>query len=58
MHLFKVSNTAIHAAIDANTDTGYQGMAKIHSNTLMPKKRSKKHPLSKADKTHIPHPCR
>ena len=31
-------------------DTGYQGIAKIHANSVMPKKRSKKHPLTKEDK--------
>jgi hypothetical protein len=37
--------------ITALTDTGYQGLAKIHPNTLMPKKHSKKHPLTQEDKT-------
>jgi len=32
------------------TDTGYQGIQKLHSNTSMPKKKSKKNPLSKEDK--------
>lgn len=32
------------------TDTGYQGIQKIHPNSELPKKRSKKNPLSKADK--------
>lgn len=50
MYLFKVSDTAIHPTIYAKTDTGYQSIAKIHPNTLMPKKRSKNHPLTKADK--------
>ena len=31
-------------------DTGYQGIAKIHANSVMPKKRSKKNPLTKEDK--------
>ena len=31
-------------------DTGYQGIAKIHSNADIPKKRSKKNPLTKEDK--------
>jgi hypothetical protein len=29
------------------TDTGYQGLQKIHAKTKMPKKKSKKHPLTK-----------
>lgn len=32
------------------TDSGYQGLQKIHANTKMPKKRSKKNPLTKEDK--------
>ena len=32
------------------TDTGYLGLKKIHSNTVMPKKKSKYHPLTKNDK--------
>ena len=34
----------------AKVDTGFQGIQKIHSNTEIPKKRSKKHPLTKEDK--------
>ncbi len=32
------------------TDTGYQGLQKLHKNSSMPKKKSKKHPLSHEDK--------
>jgi DDE superfamily endonuclease len=32
------------------TDTGYQGLKKLHSNSDLPKKRSKKFPLTKEDK--------
>lgn len=31
-------------------DTGYQGISKIHSNVVIPKKRSKKNPLTPDDK--------
>jgi len=31
-------------------DTGYQGLQKLHVKTVLPKKRSKKNPLTKADK--------
>ena len=31
-------------------DTGYQGIAHIHANSLLPKKRSKNHPLSKQER--------
>ena len=48
--LFKESKTQIHPAIDVVTDTGYQGLQKIHVKTQMPKKRSKKNPLTKEDK--------
>jgi hypothetical protein len=34
----------------ALTDTGFLGLQKIHANTQMPKKKSKKHPLSKEEK--------
>lgn len=34
------------------TDTGFQGIQSIHTNTLMPKKGSKKHQLSDTDKQH------
>jgi IS5 family transposase len=40
----------IHKSIQVVTDTGYQGMQKLHTNTLMPKKRSKNHPLTIEDK--------
>ena len=31
-------------------DTGYQGLAQLHANSLLPKKRSKNHPLSKQER--------
>jgi hypothetical protein len=40
----------VHPKIAIGVDTGYQGLQKIHARTLIPKKRSKKHPLSKEDK--------
>jgi len=48
--LFKESKTYIHPSIKAQLDTGYQGMRKLHSNTELPKKRSKKNPLTTEDK--------
>ncbi len=48
--LFKDSKTQIHPSISVLTDSGYQGLQKIHSNTQMPKKRSKKNPLTPEDK--------
>jgi len=48
--LFKESKTQIHPTIGIVTDTGYQGLQKIHAKTHMPKKKSKKNPLTKEDK--------
>jgi hypothetical protein len=48
--LFKESKTQIHLAISVVTDTGYQGLQKIHAKNQMPKKKSKKNPLTKKDK--------
>jgi len=33
-----------------DTDTGYQGISKLHANSVLPKKKSKKKPLTKEDK--------
>jgi len=48
--LFKESKVRIHPKIKALTDTGYQGIAKIHSNSSLPKKKTKNNPLTKQDK--------
>lgn len=48
--LLKNSNIHLHPSIQALTDNGYQGLQKLHAKTQMPKKRSKKHPLTKEDK--------
>lgn len=40
----------LHPKTKGRTDTGYQGIQKLHANTELPKKRSKKHPLTKTDK--------
>jgi DDE superfamily endonuclease len=40
----------LHPQTKSVTDTGYQGIQKIHRQTELPKKRSKKFPLTKADK--------
>ena len=49
-NLFKDSNVRFQKSTLALTDTGYLGLKKIHSNTSMPKKKSKNHPLSSEDK--------
>ncbi len=43
--LFKESKIKIHPGISVLTDTGYQGLKKLHANTNMPKKKSKKKAL-------------
>jgi DDE superfamily endonuclease len=48
--LFKESKIHIHPQINVLTDSGYLGLQKIHDKTQMPKKKSKKKPLSKEDK--------
>jgi DDE superfamily endonuclease len=50
--LFKESKTAIHPSIGTLTDSGYQGIQKIHANAVKPVKGTKKKPLSKEDKKH------
>ena len=37
-------------AIKTLTDTGYQGIDKLHQNSALPKKKTKKNPLTKEDK--------
>jgi hypothetical protein len=48
--LFKESGVHIHPKIKSLTDTGYQGIHKLHSNSALPKKKTKKNPLTKEDK--------
>lgn len=48
--LFKESKTHIHQDIKALTDSGYVGLQKLHAKTEMPKKKSKKKPLTQEDK--------
>lgn len=48
--LFKESGVAFQPNTKALIDTGYQGIQKRHPNSEIPKKRSKKHLLTKADK--------
>lgn len=48
--LFKESKTHIHPETTTITDTGYQGLQKLHAKSALPKKRSKKNPLTKEDK--------
>lgn len=48
--IFKESNLKITDKITINADTGYIGISKLHKNSLLPKKKSKKNPLSVQDK--------
>jgi hypothetical protein len=48
--LFKESNVRISDKTNALTDTGYLGIKKLHNNSSMPKKKSKKNPLTREDK--------
>lgn len=48
--LFKESGVYIHPNIRSLTDSGYQGIQKLHQNSELPKKRTKKNPLTKEEK--------
>lgn len=48
--LFKESGIHIHPEIKSLTDIGYQGINRLHHNSELPKKRTKKNPLTKEDK--------
>lgn len=44
--VFKESKTLINSNIKLITDRGYQDIRKIHENSELPKKKTKKRPLS------------
>nr|NGY95500.1 hypothetical protein [Neochlamydia sp. AcF84] len=48
--LFKESQFKIPPQIKVLIDSGYQGLKKLHIQTQMPKKKSKKNPLTNEDK--------
>jgi hypothetical protein len=48
--IYKQSKNRVHPDTKIQGDSGYQGIQKIHSNSELPKKRSKKNPLTKEDK--------
>lgn len=50
LRLFKESGVRVLPETVIPADTGYQGIAKIHANSILPKKRTKKNPLTKNDK--------
>ena len=45
--LFRDSRIHVRAETLLEADTGDQGLAQLHANSLLPKKRSKNHPLTK-----------
>jgi hypothetical protein len=48
--LFKESRTHIHPQTIVITDSGYQGLQERHAQSQLPKKKSKKQPLTKEEK--------
>jgi hypothetical protein len=48
--LFKESKVHINRDTKVITDTGYQGIQKLHARSILPKKKSKKNPLTQEDK--------
>lgn len=48
--LLKESNVRFRDETEVLTDSGYQGLQKIHVNTRLPKKKTKSRPLTKEDK--------
>jgi len=50
--IFKESKVRINPNNKIVVDSGYQGLQKIHMNTMLPKKHSKKRPLTKDDRKH------
>jgi hypothetical protein len=48
--IYKKSKQYVHPDTKIQGDSGYQGIQKIHRNSEIPKKRSKKQPLSREDK--------
>lgn len=48
--IYKKSKNRVHPDTKIQGDSGYQGIQKIHANSEVPKKRSKKSPLTREDK--------
>lgn len=48
--LLKSSKVRVHQETRILADSGYQGLQKLHKNTSLPKKRSKKVPLTREEK--------
>lgn len=54
-HLYKNSKVHISEKIKLLADSGYQGIKKLHHNAELPKKNTKRKPLSKQDKKENQH---
>lgn len=50
--LFKESATHVEPSTMLHADSGYQGLYKLHASTTLPKKATKKRPLTKDDNAH------
>ena len=48
--MFKESKVRINQQIEVIADTGYQGLNKLHAKTKLPKKRTRKRPLTKQER--------
>ena len=49
--LFRESKVRVKPETKLDVDTGYLGISEIHVNSVLPRKKSKKKPLTKEDKT-------
>jgi len=50
--VFKDSRLLLHPDVRLLADSGYQGMHKLHKNSILPVKKKKGQPLSAEDKAH------
>jgi hypothetical protein len=48
--IYKESKTHLLASVLMQVDSGYQGIKKLHTNSELPLKTTKKHPLTKGQK--------
>ena len=49
-NLFKNSKVRVKESVKMLADSGYQGLKKLHDHSELPKKNTKKNPLTKEDK--------
>jgi hypothetical protein len=50
--LYKEAGICILGCIRIGADSGFQGIEKIHQNSVTPRKKSKNNPLTEEDKAH------